>query len=148
MNVSAICAGITFYGPFLQQLGFCNPQTDALTVFGGAELAPHAGGVQQPPVGLSTVAFGATATSLTATLTGTTLRPDAQAIALLPLEDVAGTPVAIDLGFATERTSAPDGTLATVRVPFAAGSLPAPVRIYLMVDAYPAARDVVAVPPP
>lgn len=145
MNVSAVCAGITFYGPFLQQLGFCNPQTDALTVFGGAELAPHAGGIQQPPTGLGSVQFSATPTELIATLTGTTLRPDEHAVALLPLE-TSGAPVAIDLGFVTERTIAGDGTIATVRVPFTAGTLPAMLRVYLMVDAYPAARGVVVVP--
>src|SRR6185369_1430691 len=41
LNVSAVCGGITLYGQFLRQLGFCNPQTDLLTVFGGAELRPH-----------------------------------------------------------------------------------------------------------
>src|SRR6185503_15225981 len=57
LNVSAVCGGITLYGQFLQQLGFCNPQTDVLTVFGGAELRPYAGGVQLAPAGVGTVVF-------------------------------------------------------------------------------------------
>ena len=35
---SAICGGIPFYGPFLQQLGLCNPQTDVIRVLGAASV--------------------------------------------------------------------------------------------------------------
>jgi hypothetical protein len=44
------------HGTFLRQLGFCNPQTDVLNVFGGAELAPFGSGAGQAPNGLGSVA--------------------------------------------------------------------------------------------
>lgn len=143
VNALTPCAGITFYGPFFQQLGFCNPDTDLLNVFGGAELGPHEGGVQQAPAGVGTVTFAADDTGITATLTGSTLRPDTQAIGLLLVDAAAGEAVSLEYGFTTERTTNPDGTLASVRVPFGDGPLPNQVRAYLMVDTYPAARAVI-----
>lgn len=52
----------------------------------------------------------------------------------------------LDYGFTTARTVAPDGTLASVRVPFLPRQVPDTVRAYLMVDAYPAARHTLALP--
>jgi len=34
----------------------CNPDTDILNAFGGAELAPYEGGVQSAPAGVGTIA--------------------------------------------------------------------------------------------
>jgi hypothetical protein len=141
LNVSAVCGGITTYGQFLRTLGFCNPQTDLLTVFGGAELRPHMGGVQQAPAGVGTVGFDMTATGVTATLTGSTLRPDTQSLSILLVDAATGVPVPLDYGFATTRTASPSGVVETVGVPFGTTTPPASVRAYLMVDAYPAATD-------
>jgi outer membrane protein assembly factor BamB len=146
MNVSAVCAGIEFYGAFLQQLGFCNPQTDVLSVFGGAELEPLGDGVQEAPVGVGTVAFAADATGVTATLAGTQLRADEHSVSLLLVDEDTGRALPVDYGFATARTVAGDGTVASVRVPFGSAQPPSTVRAHLMVDAYPAARAVVPVP--
>src|SRR5262249_53885649 len=137
--------GITFYGQFLQQLGFCNPQTDVLTVFGGAELRPYAGGAQQAPAGVGTVAFAPSAGGVTATLTGTSLRTDEHSVGLLLFDVASGTPLPLDYGFATTRT-AQSGVVATVTVPFGSVTPPASVLAYLMVDTYPAASAVVAIP--
>jgi len=146
INALTPCAGITFYGPFFQQLGFCNPETDLLNVFGGAELGPHEGGVQQAPAGVGMVAFALADGGVTATVGGSTLRPDTQAIGLLLVDAVTGEAVSLDYGFTTERTTNPDGTLASVRVPFGPDDVvPALLRVYLMVDAYPAARGAVSV---
>jgi len=38
LAVSAVCGDIPLYGAFLRTLGFCNPDTDELHVFGGALL--------------------------------------------------------------------------------------------------------------
>ena len=146
LNVSAVCGGITFYGQFLQQLGFCNPQTDVLTVFGGAEFRRHGSGVQQAPGGVGTVEFSASATGVTATFTGTTLRTDAHSIALLLVDAATGKPVPLDYGFATVRTPSGPGLIECVTVPFGAVTPPASVRAYLMVDAYPAAVQTLPVP--
>lgn len=146
LNVSALCEGITFYGTFLRQLGFCNPQTDVLSTVGAAELRPHEGGIQQPPAGVGGVAFAPASDGVTATLTGSTLRADEHSVALLLVDDATGRPVPIDYGFATMRTTAPDGTVASVRVTFEPGQFPGTVRAYLMVDAYPAFRQTIVIP--
>jgi hypothetical protein len=145
LNVSAVCSGITFYGPVLQQLGFCNPQTDVLTVFGGSELRPLGNGAQTMPAGVGTVAFAADATGVTATLTGTTLRVDEHSVSLLLVDAASGAPVSLDYGFATMRATDAAGLVQTVAVPFGATVPPASVRVYLMVDAYPAARTTLAI---
>jgi outer membrane protein assembly factor BamB len=140
MNVKAICAGIDFYGPFLQELGFCNPQTDVLSVFGAAELAPFGDGIGESPTGVGSVAFTPTATGVTATLAGTALRADEHAVAVLLVDAATGQAVPIDYGFATTRTIDGSGLVQSVTVPFGAVVPPPLVRAYLMVDAYPAAR--------
>lgn len=146
INALTPCAGITFYGPFFQELGFCNPLTDILNVFGGAELGPHEGGVQQAPTGVGTITFSADATGITATLAGSTLRADTQIVGILLIDAATDRPVGLDYGFTTVRTSASDGTLASVRVPYDRAQVPDTVRAYLMVDTYPAVRNLVAIP--
>jgi hypothetical protein len=146
LNVLAPCAGITFYGQFFRQLGYCNPDTDVLTAFAGAELAPLGDGVQQPPPGVGTVAFTADAVGVSATLTGSTLRPDAHSVALLLVDAASGRPISLDYGFTTARTTTDGGAVETVRVPVTAHQAPGSLRAYLMVDAYPAARGDVTIP--
>jgi len=148
LNVSALCGDITFYGLFLRQLGFCNPQTDLLSTVGAAELRPYAGGVQMQPSGIGTVSFAAASNGVTATFSpDTTLRDDTQSVSVLLVDTVSNRPIGLDYGFATSRTSRPDGTLESVRVGFDPGSVTGDLRAYLMVDAYPAAlSDVLTVP--
>src|SRR5262249_17148613 len=38
------CGTIAVYGPLLRMLGICNPETDILAAFGGANLRRHEGG--------------------------------------------------------------------------------------------------------
>jgi outer membrane protein assembly factor BamB len=146
LNVLTPCSGITFYGQFFRQLGFCNPDTDLLTVFGGLELAPLGQGVQQAPAGIGSVTFAADASGVTATLAGSSLRPEEHSLALLLVDAASGHPISLDYGFTTARTTAGDGTATTVRIPFAREQVPDTVRAYLMVDAYPAARASVQIP--
>jgi hypothetical protein len=148
MNVSTLCGDITLYGLFLQQLGFCNPQTDLLSTVGAAELNPFADGVQTAPSGVGTVSFAAASNGVTATFApDTTLRADTQSVSVLLVDTVTNRPIGLDYGFATSRTSRPDGTLETVRAAFDPGAVTGDLRAYLMVDAYPAAlSDVLTVP--
>ena len=90
INALTPCAGITFYGPFFQQLGYCNPDTDILNAFGGAELAPYEGGVQSAPAGVGTIAFAADAGGITATLTGSSLRPETHSVAIALVDAATG----------------------------------------------------------
>ena len=71
---------------------------------------------------------------------GTTLRPDTQAVGILLIDAATGKPVPLDYGFTVTRTTAPDGTLATVRLPWDRSRAPDTVRAHLIVDTYPAAH--------
>jgi len=103
------------------------------------------GGVQQAPTGVGTVVFEKTPAGVTATLTGSTLRPDTHSLSILLIDNATGVPVPLDYGFATTRTMSPSGVIETVGVPFGTVTPPEVVRAYLMVDAYPAAKA--ALPP-
>ena len=142
MSGSTVCAEVPFYGQFLQILGLCNPQTDVLSVFGGAILDTWQGGTQLAPTGLGTVAFATESEGVVATLTDSTLELDSHVFSVLLLDDATGQPITLDYGLETLRTAHGDGTIATVTVPTTGVTLPTAVRAYLMVDAYPAARAV------
>jgi outer membrane protein assembly factor BamB len=129
---SAVCGDISFYGPFLQQLGLCNPQTDVIRVLGAANVARRADLAVGPPAA-GKVTFAAAGGAVVATLSGSAVHPDDHLAGVLVVDPATGAPVALDYGLGTTRTTNPDGTLATVRVP-AKGPLPAGARVYLMVD--------------
>ncbi len=146
LNVLAVCSGITFYGPFLRALGFCNPQTDVLDVFGGAELRPYQGGVAAAPAGVGTVSFAAQSGAVTATLVGSTLQASEHRLGILLIDAVTDNPVPLDYGYSTQQSADEAGDLETVSVTFARDQVPGQVRAYLMVDTYPAAVATVAIP--
>ncbi len=145
LSGSTVCGQIPTYGVFLQQLGFCNPQTDFLTVFGGANFGPYGSGTATMPAGVGTVAFAATASAVTATITGSTLLVTDHVASLLLIDPTTGDPVTLSYGIITTRTPA-SGPLATVSVPIAGATLPSSLRVYLMIDTYPAAVATLAVP--
>jgi outer membrane protein assembly factor BamB len=140
--VSTQCADIQLYGPFLGQLGLCNPDTKALLVSGGLLLRPWGCGVVHAPGGVGTVAFTTTPTSVVATVTGSTIKTADHALGVLLVDATTGAPLSVGYGLATTRTSNADGTVATVTVALPAGTTGA-YRAYLMVDTYPAARATV-----
>ena len=146
LNVLAVCSGITFYGVFLRALGFCNPQTDVLDVFGGAELRPYQDGIVLPPAGVGTVSFAAQSGAVTATLAGSTLPADSHRLGILLIDALTGLPVSLDYGYLTEQTADDAGNLATVSVTFTRDHVPDQVRAYLMVDTYPAAVSTFTIP--
>jgi len=141
-----ICANVPTYGLFLEKLGFCNPQTDLLTVFGGANLGPYGSGSAASPGGVGTVAFSATASAVTATLTGSTLAAADHVSSVLLVDAASGTPVSLSYGPITRTTADGSGNLSTVTVPLPPTGLPAQVRAYLMVDTYPAAVATLSLP--
>ena len=145
LSGSTVCGKIPTYGAFLQQLGFCNPQDDVLTVLGGANLAPYLTGSAMAPAGLGAVAFSATADAVTATLTGSSLAVSDHVASVLLIDAATGDPVTLSYGLATTRTPA-SGPLATVSVPITGLGLPKLLRAYLMIDTYPAARGMVTLP--
>ena len=145
--VSTQCMDIQLYGPFLSQLGLCNPDTGALLVSGGLLVRPWQGGVVHAPAGVGSVSFAVTPTTVVATLTGSSIKTSDHALGVLLVDAATGVPLSLGYGLATTRTSNADGTAATVTVTVPAGTAGA-FRAYLMVDTYPAARGDVTLPPP
>jgi hypothetical protein len=136
--VSAVCADIPMYGAFVRELGFCNPQTDVLNVFGGALLRAHGDGSAEPPTGLGAVAFDLTDGVVTATLAGSALRADEHVLAVLLIDAATGQPVRRD--YAGSTYVGVDGEGRVTEVAIALGDAPpSSLRAYLMVDTYPAA---------
>ena len=144
-----VCANVPTYGVFLEKLGFCNPQTDLLTVFGGSNLGPYGSGQAAAPAGVGAVAFSITASAVTATLTGSTLPVSQHVASVLLLDATSGAPVTLSYGPITKTTADGSGNLATVTVPLPSNPtppLPTQLRAYLMVDTYPAATATLTLP--
>ena len=139
LNAKTICDEIDFYGLFLNLLGFCNLETGLLDAVGGCEFRPFGDGTQSAPPGLGSVLLAREGDAITATLTGTTLKSEEHNFGILALTAATGVPIGLNY---TERTShLPDtGTVQTVTLDLTdVADLPASLRVYLMVDAYPAA---------
>lgn len=137
LSGSSVCAKIPFYGPFLQTLGLCNPQTDLLGVVGAAKLLPLGSGTSTGPGAIGTVKVSAEADAVVATLEGSTLEAAAHVVSLLIVDAATGRPVTLDYGLDTVR-QVEAGKLIGVRVPLKGKALPAKARVHLLVDTYPA----------
>jgi outer membrane protein assembly factor BamB len=151
LHVTTDCNAIPTYGSFLVNLGFCNPQSGMLNVFGSFDMRKHEGGITAMPAGVGSVAFDIVPAGLTtprklrATLAGSTLRAADHSFGLFALDTSTGQPLAISYGVSTERTARGAGLIDTVSVPLS-GSAPASLRVYMMVDTYPAAVATLRVP--
>ena len=139
LSVTSTCSTIAFYGAFLQQLGFCNPNTDQLVAFGAALLRPLGTGVQHAPTGVGTVTSAHTPTQVSFALAGGTLAAAQHRLGIL-LEDAAtGVPIAIAYGPNTTQNGDAQGHLNAVALDVTSAKLPPKVRAWLMVDTYPSA---------
>lgn len=143
LSGSTICAEVPFYGTFLQRLGLCNPTTDVLAVFGGANLAPFA--AKKPPVPSGPV-FARTPSAVSATFPAGTVALAEHLTSILLVSSADGRPLALDYGGGTTRETAADGTITKVTVPLGAAVHPEPLRAYLMIDAAPVAKATLAAP--
>jgi hypothetical protein len=140
LNAKTICDEITFYGMFLDALGFCNLDTGLLDAVGGAEFRPFGeDGTQSAPSGLGDVEFSREGSIVTATLTGSALQSEEHNFGILVLDDETGVPVGMNYTSFTQ-TEPDTGTVQTVTLDMAdADAVPSSLRVYLLVDAYPAA---------
>jgi hypothetical protein len=106
---------------------------------GGAEFRPFGDGTQSAPSGLGSVGFARTDDAIVATLTGSALQSEEHNFGILVLDAETGVPVGLNYTERTERAPAA-GTVQSVTLNLADVELvPASLRVYLMVDAYPAA---------
>ncbi|HEY8038864.1 MAG TPA: PQQ-binding-like beta-propeller repeat protein, partial [Polyangiaceae bacterium] len=138
LSGSAVCGGIPFYGPFLQQLGLCNAQTDVIRVLGAANVVRRTDLGPTPAAG--TVSFASTGDAIVASVAGSSIQSAEHLAGLLVLDAATGLPVTLDYGLGTRRTAGADGTLASVSVPTKGVTLPASMRVVLMVDTTAAAH--------
>lgn len=137
MSGSATCAEVPFYGPFLQTLGLCNPQTDELVVFGGAMLEPWSrspGEAAPRALDPSSVQVARDAAAITATLPRGAVRSAERLVSLLAVSAEDGKPVTLDYGLGTKRELADDGSVVKLSVPTGGRALPAKLRVHLLVD--------------
>jgi len=142
LNAKTVCADINFYGPFLQALGYCNPDTDLLNAVGGAELRVHAASATSP-ADPGTVSFAVTDEAITATLDGDVVAADHN-LGLLVVDAGTGRPVRLDYVDGTSVETDDDGHATSVAVEAERATLPGEIRAYLMVDTYPAAVTTLA----
>lgn len=139
LNAKTICDEITFYGMFLDALGFCNLDTGLLDAVGGSEFRPFGNGIQSAPEGIGTAELTRSGDVVMATLTDTTLQSEEHNFGILILDAATRIPVGLNY---TERTAkAPDtGTVQSVSLDLSeVEDVPQSLQAYLMVDAYPAA---------
>lgn len=146
VHVKTKCKNIPFYGTFLAKLGFCNPTTDVLNVFGATNLRPFDGGVARAPSGVGTVTFeqrsvGTATPSVVAHVEGSALQLAEHSFGVLLVDATTDKPVSLKYGLAatTMRTANGAGAITSVSVTMPAALRPAKMRAYLMVDTYPAA---------
>ncbi len=130
----AICEQIDFYGTFLRQLGFCNPESDILAAAGAVELLLIDDAMTPTPAGGTMTwsrAVDGPSQAITATLSGSTLVAADHNLGILVV-DGDGQPVACDYvegtTVAVDDAGHPTGVTVTCPAEVSAA------RAYLMVD--------------
>jgi outer membrane protein assembly factor BamB len=139
VQVSTLCGAIAFYGPFLQELGFCNPETDRLVAFGAIEFHPAAQGAPLPE-NLGAPEFSLEGSTLTVAMPGAVLDASAHRLGVLLIDAQTGDPVAMDYGPRTVQTANGAGGLEAVALDLDDVALPLAWRAWLMVDTTPVAQ--------
>ncbi|MFH1470011.1 MAG: PQQ-binding-like beta-propeller repeat protein [Pseudomonadota bacterium] len=144
VHVTTLCDAIPFYGAFLDTLGFCNPQTGALDVFGTAWLAPwdDPGAMPADP---GDVVFTVADGMLRAAL-GNALALADHRYALLAVDAATGSPLALEYQDATEVLDDGAGQVAGIQLDLEGVEAGTTLRVHLMIDTYPAASGEVEVP--
>lgn len=145
--VTTRCGEIPKYGSFLAGLGFCNPETDRLSVFGSLNIRPFNQGSVTAPDGVGNVSFTSypagffTSGKVVATISGSSINPSEHSVAILLVDSSTGRPISLKYGLQTTRSVNSDGGTASVTLSLKSSrALPRRVRAYLMVDTYPAAK--------
>jgi hypothetical protein len=135
LRATLVCGRIDFYGPFLRQLGYCNPETDRLEVFGGADVAVR--GTATAPGGVGRPAFASERGAVAVTVTGSDVRLDEHAVGLLVVDATTGGPLPLAYTRDTE-VGGVDGFLSSVRLAVPPGDAGRRVLAHLMIDTFPA----------
>lgn len=144
MFADTVCRTVPYYGPELLITGICNPD-GVLAASGTFISSAYRGGANLRPGGVSAGAvtvtrpIGTTAGSAQATLTGSRLPLASSHVAAILLADAAtGAPVALDYRPNTTLTINRRDQITRVRLAIPAGTtLPARIRAYVILDAFP-----------
>jgi hypothetical protein len=133
---SAKCAGVPFYGPFLQTLGLCNAQTDDMVVVGGAELRAMPKSETSSAANESVkVTRGTDAVEATFAGGGAPVNGAEHVTGILLVDAASGRPVVLDYGVTTERKTDANGNVTSLRVPLAGKTMPGTkMRAHVIVD--------------
>ncbi|HWE32236.1 MAG TPA: PQQ-binding-like beta-propeller repeat protein [Solirubrobacteraceae bacterium] len=143
-----VCRTVPYYGPELLFTGICNP-SGVLAASGAFISRGYTGSANRRPAGVAATAVklvrptATAAGSAQATFTGRRLPAAGRHVAAILLSDAAtGAPVALD--YQADTTSRTDARRITgVRLTIPAGTrLPARLRAYVIVDAFPIAHAV------
>ena len=140
VHASLVCADLGFFAPYLRDLGFCNPDTDILNAYGAINLTPYAGGTQSTPAGLGNVTLSAVSNLAQAAFSGSSLKASEHSFGILMIDPATNRPVALDYGLETRKNASANGTIESVGITYENNDVPTQARVYLMVDAYPAAK--------
>ena len=141
LTVTSKCADIQLYGLFLQQLGFCNPDSDLLVAFGAVLLQPVGTGVQAPVTGVGPVTMTRSKGAITVDLPQSTLPANAHRLGILLEDGDTGKPLPIAYGPRTVQHATPGGMLDKVTLDIIGAEVPSHLRGWLLVDAWPAGFD-------
>jgi hypothetical protein len=142
LSVTTLCGDITFYGVFMRILGLCNPQTDALDVFGAALLAPWEGGAVTPPeMTVGDLTWSADASGVAVQAEGSGIDPSSSLVGLLVLDADSGEPFPLTYGTGTTRTTDESGYLASASVAWGDVNPPERLRVWLLVGPFPIAVE-------
>ncbi|HSV97087.1 MAG TPA: PQQ-binding-like beta-propeller repeat protein [Spirochaetota bacterium] len=139
----ALCDEIEYYGRFLKLMGMSEFDTGHMAVFGGMNLGLHGRGYAAMPAGVGMVAFGVNGNTVQADIKGGTLKKDEHVFSLMLVDDATGNPLALYYTKHTTVESDDRGVVRKIGVRFPGGSVKGKLRVYYMVDTYPAARGVV-----
>lgn len=128
--VTATCGDIPFYGAFLRDLGFCNPDSDQLVASGAILLQPREDTAAEPV----DVALSWEGDTLVATVQDGPLLAE-HVVALLVLDEDGLSARSLDYGVETVREVDAGGRVTTVRLPIEEREGSGSLRVALMVDA-------------
>jgi outer membrane protein assembly factor BamB len=137
LSALTLCDEIEFYGRFLKLMGMSDFKTGHMAAFGGLNMKVQ--GKERAPEGTGKANFTLDKTSATVTLQNGTLKKGDHVYSLLLVNRETGHSFPLYYTKRTEVKASDDGTVTGVTVRFNEGKVKGKVRLYYMVDTFPAA---------
>ncbi|MCX5859911.1 MAG: hypothetical protein NT056_08460, partial [Proteobacteria bacterium] len=96
------------------------------------------------PTGLGNITLTAGSNLVRAVFSGSSLKASEHSFGILMIDPATNHPVALDYGLNNRKISSAGGQIEIVELTYENDEVPAQARVYLMVDAYPAAKATLA----